>query len=198
MAVSVVVAPDAQLVVDAASQPDFADPADPNGPAAAVPIPDEMERPPIELVDTTITDDEVKAIRGWPAAKKGKGGGDEVWVVLHTTENELLELAIVADNEGIRASYPLGKARRIKTQLTFDGDAVPSRERSGDYQGPIVFAARIAAPGGDTTDQIVVFADGPTLRVARRPLGAKDWKPALSVAFKKGTTFRGIGTTDPH
>ena len=196
--VSVVVAPDA-TVVDAALplEPD-PDPADPNGPAAAVPIPDEIARPPIEMIDTTITDQEVKAITGWPAAKKGKYGGSEIWVVLHTNDNDELQLSVVGDNQGIRAGYPLGKARRFRTQLTFDGNAIPARDRDGGYQGPIVFAARIHVPGRETPDQIAVFADGPTLRVARRPLGATAWKPALSVAFKKGTTFRGIGTTDPH
>ena len=189
--VSVVVAPDAAV----APEPD---PADPNGPAGAVPVPDEQERPPLEMIDTTVTDEEVRAIEGWPAAKRGKYGGGEIWVVLHSSDDDMLQLSVVGNNQGIRAAYPLGKARRFRTPLTFDGTAIPARDHAGDYQGPIVFAARIAVPGRDTPDQIVVFADGATLRVARRPLGTAAWKPALSVAFAKGTTFRGIGTTDPH
>jgi hypothetical protein len=44
----------------------------------------------------------------------------------------------------------------------------------------------------------VVFRDGTILRAARRPLGAKDWKAVVAIAFPKGATFMGIGTTDPH
>lgn len=185
---------------DAAVTPDAAaalDPADPNGPAAAVPIPDEVAPPALALIDTTITDGELAAITGWPAPKKSASGG-EIWVVLHTAEDNVLELAVVRDKEGIRASYPLGKANEISTDLTYDGNAYPARDHAGNYQGPILFAARVTAPGATTPDQLAVFAAGSTLRVARRPLGAKDWKPVLSVAFKKGATFQAIGTTDPH
>lgn len=193
--IAVVVAPDASVpFVDAVQS---RDPADPDGPAAAIPIPGESAAPPIEMIDTTIGDAEAFAIRGWPAAKQAPGRG-EVWVVLHVTENDRLELAIVRDDEGIARSYGLGTAKRFTTELTFDGDAFPARDHTGDYQGPIVFAGRVGVPGRDTLDQVLVFADRSTLRVARRPLGAAAWTPVLSLAFTKGTTFRGIGTTDPH
>ncbi len=191
--ITVVVAPDAPATAPAPEP----DPADPNGPAAAVPIPGETPPAPLEMIDTTISDAEALAITGWPAAKKTPGSG-EIWIVLHVLETDTLELAIVRDNEGIAKSYPLGTAKRFSTELTYDGDAFPARDHTGDYQGTIVFAGRVAVPGKDAQDQVLVFAQGSTLRVARRPLGATAWKPLLSLAFTKGTTFHGIGTTDPH
>ena len=188
-----VITPDAAMIEQAPAP----DPADPNGPAAAVPIPTETPPPTLDLVDTTVSEADVAAITGWPTSKKSASGG-EIWVVLHTIRLDQLELAVVRDDAGIQASYPLGTATPIRTELTYDGDAYPARDHVGDYRGRILFAVRITAPGAKTADQLVVFADDATLRVARRRLGTKAWKPVTSIAFMPGATFRGIGTTDPH
>ena len=170
---------------------------DTSGPAGAVPVPGDTPPPPLEQIDTTVTDAELAAITAWPAPKKSRNPG-EVWVVLHATEDDILELGVVEHDRGVTAHYPLGKAKRVTGNDTFDGDTYPARDHTGDYEGHILFAIRVTPPGTATQDQVVVFRDGTTLRAARRPLGSKDWKAVVAVAFPKGVTFQAIGTTDPH
>lgn len=168
-----------------------------DAPTGAVPIPGERDPAPLSEIDTTVTDAELASITGWPAAKKNPRGGD-IWLVLRTDGNSRLQLSVVENDRGVVADYPLGRAAPIQSKLTFDGNTYPSRDHSGDYTGPIIFAVRVTAPGETTPEQLVVFQTGSILRVVRRPLGAPAWSPALVVRFTAGATFHGIGTTDPH
>ena len=165
----------------------------------AVPVPGADGIPPltIEEVDTTITDADVAAITGWPAAKKSRRAG-VVWIAVRADEAQELQLSIIEDDHGVVQHYPIGPATRVTTNQAFDGDTYTARGHGGEYVGPILFAMRVLPPGKATRDQVVVFTSGSTVRIARRQLGAATWKPTLSIAFPAGTTFMGVGTTDPH
>lgn len=169
----------------------------------AVPVPDESDfydQPPrIDEIDTTVTIDELRAVKGWGKSKRVKRSGD-VMVVLNVDDGRL-ELSVVEDSVGIVHSFRLGKAALRMQNHTFDGNAYPGRYAYTEDTGPIVFAVRIYAAADAADDdykQLAVWADGATLKVAERKAGARKWKPKLRVKFDKGTTFRGIGTTYPH
>jgi hypothetical protein len=163
------------------------------------PAPDDFDRygdpPRLDEVDTTITFDELRKVKGWGKAKRVRRAGD-VMVVLHVDDGRL-KLSVVEDKVGIVHGFTLGKAALRMQNHTFDGNAYPAASETG----PIVFATRIytaADAPDDAYRQVAVWADGATLHVAERKAGSKLWKPLLRVKFDKGTTFRGIGTTYPH
>jgi hypothetical protein len=167
-------------------------------PVGAVPIPGDDDVPGVDEVDTTIDDHDLPTASPSPRPLQVTTVRGDVWVALQADQDQL-ELWIGSGGDGgTRAHYPLGPARSLVTNHTYDGNTYPARDHVGDYTGPIVFAVRVTAPRATTPDQVVVVRDGTSLRVVRRALGARAWTPVLSLAFAPGSTFIGIGTTDPH
>lgn len=167
-------------------------------PIGAMPIPadDFWSRPPsLDELDTTVTLDELLAIRDWPKAVRIDKGG-EVMLALHVDRDDVLRLSIVEDNTGIVTQFPLAGASHEIANHTFDGNTYPSPE-----SGPILFAIRaLPHPDADESDryQLAIFTTGTTLRIAHRWPATGPWTAVHQITFPKRTTFRGIGTTYPH
>lgn len=155
--------------------------------------------PSLDELDTTVTLDELKAVRGWRKAKRVRRG-DDVMVTLHV-EDGTLRLSVVEDKTGIVEQFRLGRAVLRGPNHTFDGTTVPAHVGADGEPQPLVFAIRARSTldvADDAYRQVAVWADGRTLKVAERAAGATRWRPRLRLTFDKGTTFRGIGTTYPH
>jgi hypothetical protein len=172
-------------------------------PVGAMPIPaDDGPSRVVTLdeVDTTITLDDLRAVRGaWPTRAR-LPWRDRVMLALHAEPDGLLHLTAIQSDEGERRDYPLGAVTPETFDHTFDGNAYLSRQ-GDEGTGPIVFAVRVLPPAGAasaTRRQVVVYSDGASLRVVDRPLGTRAWRPRLRLDFPAGTVFVGIGTTDPH
>ena len=167
--------------------------------AMSVPGTDLPPRSPLEQIDTTIEIDELRAIKGWPKGLKVQSGG-RVLVALHVDRDDMLRLSIVEDNVGTVMQFPItGGHLDGRANDTADGNTFPSRAGVGDYRGPILFAIRTRVQeGGELVDQVAVFSDKASLRVAVRSLSGGDWAPRFKLDFARGTTFAGIGTLYPH
>lgn len=165
----------------------------------SVPGTDPPPRSALEQIDTTISIDELRAIRGWPKGLKVQSGGD-VLVALHIDRDDILRLSIIADSVGTLLQFPIISASLDGgANDTSDGNTFPPRARVGDYQGPIVFAIRTRPlEGAEVAEQVAVFADKASLRVAVRPIAGGEWTPRFKLDFARGTKFTGIGTLYPH
>jgi hypothetical protein len=174
---------------------------DPDGPAAAVVLPDPddwyNQPPTLDEVDTTIAvTDLPNASATWPSRVRQKRGQRQL-LALHVDQKQLW-LAVVEDENGTQARYALGKTDVVIKNHTLDETTYSPRSRVADYTGPILFAIRIVPRGAKQPEQLVVYSDGAALLVAARPLGTKAWSRRLRADFEPGATFEAIGTTDPH
>ncbi len=210
----VAVAPDAAMPIDAATDampdamPDAMLDAETVG---AMPVPpadgaddanDPWKQATLDEVDTTVSIDDVKGVKGpWPIVKRSKMHG-RVMLAMHAERDGMLRLAVIEigdgdDDAGVREDLELAPVIPEQFGHAFDGDAYLPRQRY-DETGPILFAARVLPPGGGERTQIVVYSVGAQVRVVAKPLSAKTWTPQMLLAFRRGATFVGIGTTDPH
>lgn len=171
--------------------------------AGAVPVPDDAAddaaAKPVTLdeVDTSVSIDDVRGVTGrWPVRERMEMKAPVMLALYGSDDDQQLHLMIVEHHEGDRRDVALGPAVPEAFGHTFDGNTYLSRQT--DYTGPIVFAVRVAKPGGGARRQVVVYSVGSSLRVVERTLGGKAWTPRLRIDFGRGTTFEGIGTTDPH
>jgi len=169
----------------------------------AMPVPepgsDPWQSATLDEVDTTVSIDDVRGVRGpWPRRTR-LALGKEIWVALHAEPDDLLHLAVMW-GDGLARDFSLGPVTPETFDHTFDGNTYLSRQGSGGT-GPVVFAVRVLPPPGAATTerrQVVVYSVGASLRVVDRPLSARAWRPRLRIDFRPGATFAGIGTTDPH
>lgn len=177
--------------VGAMPVPAEADPSDPNDPWAQATI---------DEVDTSVAIDDVKAVEGpWPATRAIAMGG-RVLLALHAEDSDrALHLAVIDTDDGARDDVALGAVTPEAFGHTFDGNTYLSAQ-GRDETGPILFAVRVLPPTGAAGErrQVVVFAIGDELRVVEKGVRERAWRPRARLDFRPGTTFVGIGTTDPH
>lgn len=182
-------APPPAPAVDAA----VADAADADeAPAAAVVEPET----PLEDVDTTIEAKDLPDLAGFAKHLTVKRGGEQLLALY--VRSELLELAIVENDNGIARRFPLGSTRSKPTN-EIDAESFLPRSRVGEYQGPIQFAIRTNT-NADDARQFVVFTSGASVAVISRPLAGTTttWTRVLRLDFANDARFVAIGTTDPH
>ena len=209
---AVIASPDAAIVIDASPDASPDAPIDAES-VGAMPVPpaddadagdadDPWTHATLDEVDTTVSLDDVKSVKGpWPVVKHLKMHG-RVMLAMHAENDGMLRLAVIEidggdDDAGLRDDLDVAPVIPEHFAHAFDGDAYLPRQRDGET-GPILFAARVLPASGGERTQIVVFSDGAQVRVVAKPLSAKTWKPLMLIAFRQGATFVGIGTTDPH
>ena len=149
----------------------------------------------LDELDTTVTIDELLAIRDWSRTIHIDNGG-EVMLALHVDRDDMLRLSIVENGTGIVTQFPLAGASAAIDNHTFDGNTYPAFE-----SGPILFSIRaLPYPDADETEryQLAIFTTGSTLRIAHRWPDTAPWIPVHQITFPTRTTFVGIGTTYPH
>jgi hypothetical protein len=156
-------------------------------------------RSPLEQIDTTVSIEELRAIRGWPKGLAVKSGG-EVMLALHADQDDILRLSILADNVGTVLQFPVTSANlNGGANDTHDGNTFPPRSQGSDYRGPILFAIQTRpVEGSEPVKQVAVFSEKSSLRVAMRTIDGGSWEPRFKLEFARGTRFIGIGTTYPH
>jgi hypothetical protein len=195
--------PDAAITNDA--MPDASpDASDDTVGAIAVPSDDGSDDPwklaTIDEVDTSVAIDDVKNVKGpWPKTTRTKMRG-RVMLALHADDDGMLRLSIIetsSDDQGAREDLELERVKPEMFGHAFDVNAYLSRQ-GRDEIGPILFAARVVPPDGGERRQIVVFSAGAEVRVVEKALSASAWKPMRRVTFRRGATFVGIETSDPH
>ena len=174
--------------------------------AMPVPVDDEGNSDPwkvatLDEVDTSVSIDDVKGVPGpWKETRRSKLYG-RVMVVLVADGDGVLRLMTIEgegpDQDGAREVIELEHVKPEAFGHAFDGNAYLSRQ-GVEETGPIVFAARVLPAGGGERVQIVVYSVGAELRVVEKALSATAWRARLRVSFRRGATFVGIGTSDPH
>jgi hypothetical protein len=162
-----------------------------------VPLPKDDAPLPIEEIDTTVREADLVA-RPAPKQTRLSRSGRQLVALVERGEDHRIMLAVVEDNNGIVASFPLAVADGSTELHGFDGNTYSPVDRWGATGGPIIFAIRVRPTAKAAWQQLVVFAAGRTLRVVTRTLGDTLWRPLLDVQLDAGATFVGIGTTDPH
>lgn len=171
----------------------------------AMPVPDDGDDPwkaaSLDEVDTTVAIRDVRGTRGpWPERKRLRMRGRVMVALQSDAEHGALHLAVIEPDEGRRADVTLREVTAEAFHHAFDGDTYLSRQRD-DETGPILFAVRVLPPAGardSERTQVVVFADGASLRVVEKRVSEAAWHPRLRLDCDRGATFVGIGTTDPH
>jgi hypothetical protein len=187
----------AVIAPDAAVAPDAAEPDAPDKPVGAVALPDPDKPPPLQEVDTTVTDAELPAgPTGWARVRR-VARGDRQLVAVYMRERKLY-LGLIEYDHGVVEQFPLGATDGSKADAELTGEDFTPRDRLGDYTGPILFALRVRDPKATTWRQVVVFAIGPEIHVVERPVGGSAWTRRLRVELDASATFVAIGTTDPH
>ena len=165
----------------------------------SVPGSEPAPRSALEQIDTTIAIGDLRAIRGWPKGLTVKSGG-EVLLALHVDRDDILRLSILADSVGTVVQFPVtGANLNGSANDTHDGNTFPPRSQGSDYAGPILFAIQTRPhQGEEPAEQVAVFSEKASLRVAVRTIDGGSWQPRFRLEFARGTTFVGIGTTYPH
>jgi hypothetical protein len=188
-------APDAGV---ADATPDAADAA-----IGAMRVPDDDDlwnHATLDEVDTTVSIDDVRGVRGpWPEKTTVRMGG-RVMLALHAEFDGTLYLSVIEAEEASREDLAIEKVTPETFNHTFDGNAYLSRQ-GPEETGPLIFAARVLPPAGAPSServQIAVFSEGSSLRVVEKRMSETRWRPRMLLQLRAGATFIGIGTSDPH
>ena len=183
---------------------------EPEPAVGAMPVPPEepsenpdadwYEHPPIEALDTTVTEAMLpRADVRWKKRVEVERSG-QVMIVLRVDRwtDGGIYLSIVEDQTGIQEQWKLGSSDDT-VDNPIDGTAFhPARAWDAPPGDGILFAARIRPRGSRDPHQFVVYSRGTSVLVVERELGATVWKRPLRLEFEQGTTFLPIGTSDPH